>query len=152
MRPAFDPSTVAAPRLKDAFAYWQSKQAGRAMPGRRDIDPTEMPRLLPYLLLIDVLRRPLDFRYRLVGTEVRNLSKEDYTGRRFSEVPGKGQGSVVWQNCEQVVLTKAPYSRTPPYVGPDRYVRDCESLLLPLSDDGRTVDMILKVISFTRRC
>lgn len=143
-----DPCEVSAPRLKQAFAYWQSKLAGRAMPARRDIDPHDIPRLLPYLMLIDVLSAPLDFRYRLIGTEICAISKNDYTGKRFSEVAGKGKGSVVWDNCEQVVLTKMPFSRTPPYIGPERYLRQCENLLLPLSKNGSEVSMILQVISY----
>jgi hypothetical protein len=149
MTALFDPSSLAAPHLKEAYAYWQGKLKGRAMPSRRDIDPVEMPRLLPYVMLIDVMAEPLDFRYRLVGTEMRAISRRDYTGLRFSEVPGKGRGSVVWDNCETVVTTKAPFSRRPPYVGPERITR-CENVLLPLSENGAEVSMILKVVAFER--
>jgi hypothetical protein len=145
-----DPAALAAPRLKEALLYWQSKCAGRAMPSRRDLDPLDMPKLLPYVMLYDVLPPPLDFRYRLIGTEARSILAQDYTGKRFSEVPGKGPGSVVWENCEQVVRGRAPFSRSPPYVGPERMLRACENLLLPLSDDGAEVNMILQVISFER--
>jgi len=101
-------------------------------------------------MLIDVLREPLDFRYRLIGTEARSILKADYTGKRFSDLPGKGKGSIVWDNCEQVVLTKAPFSRSPPYAGPEPYLRHCENLLLPLSEDDMEVGMILQAISFER--
>ncbi len=150
MPTVFDPSQLSAPRLRQAFAYWQGKRAGRAMPSRRDIDPVEMPQLLPYVMLIDVLPEPLDFRYRLIGTEVRAIVARDYTGLRFSEVPGKGKDSVVWGNCEEVVRRKAPLSRSPPYVGPEPHLTRCENVLLPLSEDDREVSMILLVISFER--
>ncbi len=150
MTPMFDPSMLPAPRLKEAFAYWQSKLAGRSMPARRDIDPVEMPQLLAYLMLIDVLPAPLDFRYRLIGTEIRAIIARDYTGLRFSQVPGKDRGSVVWSNCEEVVLSKAPLSRAPPYVGPERDLRRCGNVLLPLSEDGSEVSMILLVVNFER--
>lgn len=145
-----DSTALSAPRLREAFHYWQSKLAGRAMPLRRDIDPVEIPKLLPYLMLLDVLREPPDFRYRLIGTELCNISRRDYTGKRFSEVDGKGRGSVVWDNCEEVVRAKAPFSRCPPYVGPDKHLRQCENILLPLSEDGREVNMILQIVSFER--
>jgi hypothetical protein len=153
MTTVFDPSSLAAPRLRQAYAYWHGKLAGRAMPARRDIDPVEMPQLLPYVMLVDVLADPLDFRYRLIGTEVRAILARDYTGSRFSEVPGKGSDSVVWRNCAEVVRHKAPLSRSPPYVGPERDLRRCENVLLPLSEDGKEVSMIMQVISFERgRC
>lgn len=120
------------------------------MPSRSDIDPTDIPKLLPYVTLIDVLANPLDFRYRLIGTEIRNISRRDYTGERFSAIQGKGKDSVLWRGCESVVQTKAPISDSPPYVGSDSFVRDCENIMLPLSSDGLNVAMILKVISFDR--
>jgi hypothetical protein len=150
MPTVLDDSGLSAPRLRQALAYWRSKLAGRAMPVRRDIDPVDIPKLLPYVMLVDVLPVPLDFRYRLIGTEVRGILRHDYTGKRFSEMPGKGRGSTVWANCEQVVLTKAPFSLSPPYVGPEQHLRRCENLLLPLSENGLDVTMVLQVISFER--
>jgi len=146
-----DHLALTAPRLRQAYAYWVNKAGARLMPSRRDIDPTEIPSLLPFVMLLDVILEPLDFRYRLVGTEVVNISHANYTGKLFSELPGKENGSSVWNSCEQVVLTKAPLSQSSPYVGPEQSLRRCENLLLPLSEDGARVNMILKVISFELR-
>jgi hypothetical protein len=146
-----DPSQLGAARLRQAFGYWDAKRAGRAMPARRDIDPIDIPALLPWIMLIDVIVAPeLDFRYRLIGSEIRRISHGNFAGHRFSALPGKGRGSVVFDNCEQVVLTRTPFSRSPPYVGPDPRVAQCENLLLPLSSDGEGVDMILQVVTFER--
>ena len=118
------------------------------MPSRRDIRPEEIVDLLPYVMLLDVLADPLDFRYRLVGTAVVSISRRDRTGCKFSELEEKGSGSVVWSSAAAVVETRAPLSRVPPYIGPETRVRDCGNVLLPLSSDGRDVDMIFKVIDF----
>jgi hypothetical protein len=139
---------LSAERLRDAYSYWRGKRGGRLMPCRSDMDPIEIPRLLPYVMLIDVLAGPLDFRYRLIGTAVRSISRRDYTGLLFSELPGKGKDSALWQGCEAVVHSKRPHSHSLPYVGGDVFVRNCENVLLPLSDDRVNVTMILKVISF----
>ena len=146
--PAPPSLTLRSERLRAAYAYWLSKCNGRAMPSRADIDPTDMPKLLPYVTLIDVLANPLDFRYRLIGTEMRNISRRDYTGLRFSEIEGKGRNSALWRGCEAVVRSKTPISDSPPYVGSDVFIRNCENVMLPLSDDQIKVRMILKVISF----
>jgi hypothetical protein len=144
-------SQLSASRLRQALEYWNGKRAGRPMPARRDLDPVEIPALLPWLMLIDVITAPaLDFSYRLIGTEVRRIAHANNTGQRFSALPGKGRGSVVFDNCEQVVTSRAPFSRSPPYVGPDPAVTRCENLLLPLSSDGTAVDMILQVVAFER--
>src|SRR5690349_16148090 len=97
---------LSAPRLRQAFDYWESKRAGRTMPARRDLDPVDIPALLSWLMLIDVIRKPtLDFRYRLIGNEIRNIAHRNNAGHCFSALPGKGRGSIVFDNCEQVVLS-----------------------------------------------
>lgn len=146
--PTLDRLALRSERLRAAYAYWQGKRNGRLMPARADIDPIDIPALLPYVVLIDVLSEPLDFRYRLIGTAARSISRRDYTGLRFSELPGKGQDSELWRGCEEVVRSRSPHSHSPPYVGADAFVRNCENVILPLSDDGDSVTMILKVISF----
>jgi len=147
---ALDPLSLRADRLRVAYGYWLSKREGRLMPSRSDIDPVEIPALLPYVMLIDVVPEPLDFRYRLIGTAARNIMRRDYTGLLFSELAGKGAGSVLWHGCELVVRSKMPISMSPPYVGAEPSLKECENVLLPLSDDRVGVTMIFKVISFER--
>ena len=55
-------------RLEEAYRYWQRKAATRAMPCRADIDPTEIPKLLPDVMLVDVLPGGR-YRYRLRRTD-----------------------------------------------------------------------------------
>jgi len=46
----------AHPELNEGLAYWRKKAAGRAMPCLSDIQPEEIPRLLPYLSLFEIRR------------------------------------------------------------------------------------------------
>jgi hypothetical protein len=139
-----------SPRLREAYEYWNAKRQNALMPTRSHIDPVEIPRLLPYIILLDVFTGPVDFRYRLIGTAARSIMRGDYTGQLFSQISGKGGGSALWRGCESVVASKRPISESPPYVGPDRHLKNCENVLLPLSEDRINVNMILKVISFER--
>jgi hypothetical protein len=141
---------LSSPRLREAYAYWDAKRKNKLMPSRADIDPVEMPRLLPYIILIDVVREPLDFRYRLIGTQACSIMRRDFTGQFFSKIPGNEKESALWRGCDAVVGSKAPMYWQLPYVGPDRFLRDYENVLLPLSNDGVNVTMIFKVISFER--
>jgi len=74
-----------AASLKELHAYWDRKRAGRAMPFRSDIVPTEIPKLLPMLFMVDVEHEPRRFRYRLIGTGVVALTGRDLTGRAVDE-------------------------------------------------------------------
>jgi len=127
--------------LQDALAYWEGKRAGRRMPARRDLDPVlEVPHLLPWIILADVLRDPLDFRYRLIGSGVVDRSRRNYTGKRFSELPDLRPGSHLWQQRATVVETGTPLRGEPPYVGWTPSVHRVGVIHLPLSDDGETVN------------
>lgn len=149
-QPAPVSALLSTPRLDRALRYWEGKRGARLMPSRRDLDPLDIIDLLPFVVLIDVLDDPRDYRYRLVGTEVTAISHRDRTGSRYSEVEGKGPESVLWTSNETVVATRAPLSWVPPYIGPETRIRNCGNILLPLSADGETVNMIFKVVDFQR--
>lgn len=66
--------------LAALHGYWVAKCCGRAMPRRSDIDPSDIPSLLPHVLIAEI-HRPLRFRLRLVGTAICRRWGEDPTGR-----------------------------------------------------------------------
>jgi len=138
-----------APVVSATFDYWRSKLQGRLMPARRDIDPCEIPQLLPCLILADVFSDPPDFRYRLIGTQVAAQSRCDFTGRRFSDLDHAGPASAVWTDRMRVVETRLPVLTEPPYSGPKTGISAVSGIHLPLSSDGKNVDMILTAVSFT---
>ena len=66
--------------MDEAYAYWRGKAAGRMLPSRADIDPIEIIKLLPDVMLVERLddRR---YRYRLIGTENQRAHGINATGR-----------------------------------------------------------------------
>ncbi|HEX3497840.1 MAG TPA: PAS domain-containing protein, partial [Stellaceae bacterium] len=74
------------PRIAQFFDYWLSIKPGNGLPGRQHFDPLDIPLLMPRVWMLDVLRAPLRYRYRLAGTkEVETLQRE-VTGLMFDEV------------------------------------------------------------------
>lgn len=152
---AFD-LNAATPLLRQAYAYWDSKCAGRDMPARRDLDPAEMMPLLPYLVLMDVQRHAkpgwaLDFRYRLIGTHADLMMNGRYTGKSMSDLPHQQPGSRIWQSLETVTLARTPRVNRVPYVGPHKDFISVVDMVMPLSSDGKTVDMLFCIIDFVPR-
>ena len=147
--PAFDVdlSGVRSEVLKQGYAYWRSLCRGR-FPSRAMIDPTRIPRLLPHVVIHGVRREPLDFLYRLIGTEVRRHMAQDRTGQWMSQVPGQSPPSQIWDNLSSIVMTGRPVLNRTPYEGPHRDLVTMESLQLPLAADGVAVDMILVFVDF----
>src|SRR5438270_776515 len=75
-------------RLTAVFNYWLGKSIGQSLPRRRNIDPVDIPKLLPILMIVEVLR-PGRYRYRLIGTENADAFGMNATGRYLDEVlPG----------------------------------------------------------------
>ncbi|MFZ2468952.1 PAS domain-containing protein [Parvibaculum sedimenti] len=65
--------------------YWLAKRGPRTMPDRADISPAEIVKLLPNLIICDVLGDGEDFRTRLFGTALVLIVGEERTGKCLSE-------------------------------------------------------------------
>jgi hypothetical protein len=136
-------------RLRELNRYWDEKRGSRAMPARADLDPVDVPELLPYILLVDTADTLEEFRYRLIGTEACVGFDRDRTGGRFGDLPRSEHFDEVyggyWRSFQE---------RTPQYYhGPLSFTGDgrirFSRLTLPLSRDGSHVDMILAGIVYT---
>lgn len=138
--------------IEAGLAYWNSRRGDRAMPTRADLDPADIRRLLPNVVLIDVLHEPLDFCFRLLGTEVDRIVAGNLQGWRFSEIPHMRQGSTLWAQHAAVVAGRQPSICTIDYVGPDRHVgRQIRQLHAPLTDgQGIEVVMIFTILQIER--
>jgi hypothetical protein len=81
----------------DLHAYWLSKRGDKKLPAWSDIDPAEIARLLPNLIVVGIEDDPLRIRYRLAGTQIVEFRGE-ITGHRLGEIPWSsptGQGVVM---------------------------------------------------------
>ncbi len=124
--------------------YWREKCRGRRMPSRADLDPVEIPvRLLPGIMLVDVVPDERRFVYRLVGTGEVEVRGNDPTGRSVAEGFFGFSLEDALSCYTRVVETRAPFLDAEPFVATNgRYVSE-ETIFLPLSEDGANVNMIL---------
>ncbi|MHA1537085.1 MAG: PAS domain-containing protein [Alphaproteobacteria bacterium] len=133
---------------ESVHGYWRGCAGANPMPARRDIDPViDLGSLVENLILIDVERDPLRFRFRLVGTVVVELVGADMTGMYLDEaVETEEQIALIQTDCEAIVnLGQAMVSQVRFPFGNARGNIDYECLLMPLSDDAKNVNMILGV-------
>jgi hypothetical protein len=140
------PTEARDPRFRAFFDYWRSKAPPGLLPGRQHIDPLEMKRFLPYILLLDVVREAgrYRFRYRLIGThviELHGFSKvgdfvENYANpAHYERMFYPEMTSVIEQHRPHFAIRKSPVNQEN-FTGYHR-------LKLPLAGDGKTVDMII---------
>jgi len=136
------------PILREILAYWDKRRGTRAMPARSDIEVTEVPALLPYIFVIDVLENPRDFRFRLAGTHFREAVGEEVTGKHIAAVFPPEFGAEVHQIWSRVADDRIPVRGTGDLWVPGREFVKWEGLAMPLSTDGHTVNMLLGGVVF----
>lgn len=122
-------------------AYWTAKRGSRAMPRRADIDPSEIRSQLPHVFLADI-HHPLRFRFRLVGTAICARWGEDATWKFLDELDLDGERAKVLEQYASVVRTKRPSFDAEEFVNEHGRYLHYRRLLLPLSEDGVTPNML----------
>lgn len=131
------------PILTALFDYWLDKRSDRCCPARVDIDPVDIPALLPHVVLVDLLESGRKIRFRLVGTRV--AFGKDPTGRFLHEAAPEGlYGHHISALYGQAARLAEPLYSEFAYSfdragGPQLIKR----LFLPLSEDGITPTMLL---------
>jgi len=136
------------PRLPDLLAYWESRKNGRELPKRSDFRPSDMVAHLPNLILVDVQEEPLRLRYRLIGTAITTAMQRDSTGRWYDELYGPELLENILASFRWILAHRAPLRSHGTAFYPDRNFYDYEVLNLPLSEDGRRINMVLGELVF----
>jgi hypothetical protein len=141
-----------APRdLLEMYAYWQRKRGERPMPARADIEPAEIKRLLPGMLLVDIVTASdgtLDFLYRLVGTREVDMRGHDPTGTRVAEAYYGPSADDVTACYRRVAESCCPFLDDDCFHLAGQEWSPSASIYLPLSRDGTCVNMVLVYSSF----
>ena len=135
-------------KLLELYGYWDDKRGLRRAPRCRDVDPAGLPHFLPNMFVCDVLREPADYLVTLFGAALVQAFGADLTNRSFNGICGSPLTSHIRKEYDRVTEDFAPLfaSRDAGWLGRKdvRYTR----LLLPLSDDDRTVSRLFGAVYF----
>jgi hypothetical protein len=141
-----DLATDRYPDLSRVLAYWERKRGDRFAPCRADIDPADLIEALPRVMLADVIQEPLDFRYRLSGTGICDIHGQEPTGLRPRDLNPPAFGALIHQHYCLAVHRREPLLHIIVLDTQERS-RSYARLLMPLSENGRTVTMLMAVDS-----
>jgi hypothetical protein len=145
------PLNLDDPRLKRFYDYWRSKHRAALLPGRADIDPLDIPDLLPHISMLDVVREDgaLRFRFRLVGTANVQIAGREHTGAFIEDVFEPADVAQLQTIYRTIVETREPHFwqiRLGTMGNPAaHYAR----LMVPLATDGLTVDLLMGLFVVT---
>lgn len=144
LNPAID-APESNPQLQAVHRYWLERCDGPTLPARRAIDPIDLKSHLPNMLLVDVARAPLRFRYRLFGTGLVALYNHEMTGKYVDEIKSDSFRAAAAKAYTDVIDRRVPQFSALAFVV-DYYRVKYDRLLLPLAEDGRTVSMVMGAI------
>ncbi len=138
------------PKTQALHAYWRSRAPGpRLLPARSMIDAADIPNLLPNIFMLDVIEKPLRFRYRLAGTRLLYAGDRELTGMLMEEAHPNLFLAQPYPDYPACVREHRVSCRLgAPVFDWDREHVRIERLLLPLAKDGRKVDVILGLSIF----
>ncbi len=147
--PTLEFTPTCRPETVLLYNYWRSKCGNRRMPRRADIDPAEIPpRLLPCLSIVDVVDDARRYVYRLVGTADVQVRGSDPTGKSVSEGFFGPDADDALHCYDVVCATRAPLLDPTPFTASNgRYATE-ETIFLPLSEDGETVNKVMVFFAF----
>jgi hypothetical protein len=136
----------ATPATLAFYDYWDAKRGGRLMPARADLDPVEMKAWLPGIQLIDVHENPRRLIYRLVGEVEVEMRGFSHQGREVGDAYFAVSREEALRNYYLVIDARTMVYDWARYRTASGFHVSQETIFLPLSDDGETVN---KVITFT---
>ncbi len=115
----------------------------RALPARGAF-PFETLRIwLGHIALVDVLREPAQFKFRLFGTRLVELAGRDLTGQTFDKcIPADRLAAAVEPYLECLARC-GPVVRAVRYAAPGGAPFMLEQLLLPCASDQGAIDVIV---------
>jgi len=145
-----DPVEIRDVRLLGLFHYWRGKCRGRIMPARRDIDPIEMKPWLGNLLLVEFPADPMQYRVRLDGVNIVQFYGTSRERKGIEAMTSEEERRIVLPQYMIVLEQKQPAYYESEFVISEGTFGHQRKLLLPLSEDGERVNMILGGLYFDR--
>jgi hypothetical protein len=125
-------------RLRRLYDYWLSKKGDRMAPPRADIFPEDIRDLLPWVFIMERVGDRL--RYRLVGESVREMYGGKLIGMFIDEVD-LDHVTAAYIGEYQRAGIEGPTVKKWKFTKNDGRHLEYERLIMPLSSDGKTVDM-----------
>jgi hypothetical protein len=136
---------VRSPRIAHVLRYWDSLRKGPEFPARADVDPAEIKAALPHVMIAGISYEPLRALYRLVGTEIVRWARLDFTNRYADELIFDQEGRDWTDYYRAAIDARKPAYGMIDWVEENRAPQWAESLICPLSSDGRIIDRCLAI-------
>src|SRR5258708_6230838 len=132
-----------APSLQQLQRDWNRWRGTQEFPARRQFEAFDLKYILGNLSLVDVLHDPRRYRYRIYGSNFSARVGFDMTGKFLDDLPDHEHRTMARLHFDQAVDERRPVVKQHEHWFSDRRLWNCEILVLPLADDGTTINMMM---------
>lgn len=137
------PNLLKDSELKELYDYWLTKRSDGRLPGRRDIDPLEVPRLLKNLAFLEVVGDAEDFVFVLAGSRIEEVHARSLKGVSLGDLREVLEKTPDSDDYVSAVREGEPQFQQASMKEYGKEHWACRRLILPLSSDGERIDCLL---------
>lgn len=130
------------------MAYWITKAGERPMPGFPEIDPVEIPWALSRLYVVRVIDGGADFRYRLVGEDIRERHGIPMAGKRPVDLFPAATAAAILERWRRIVTEPAACYTASEHPTRGGWRMRARRVQLPLGQKPGSVDHLLAMTIF----
>lgn len=140
-------SLIESSVLAELYDYWRARVDETGVMPRDRFNPMEIPRLLPYVFLMDVVHdevgAPRRFRYRLTGTFIDRRVGRQFTGFFMEDIRTGQTLQHLSDLFERCVDNRVAAYATSNLIEESSPISVFHRLVLPITVSGTRVDQML---------
>lgn len=132
-------------RLRQLYFHWQQLRGARAMPKRSELRPEDVHYAIGSLSLVEVLRNPLNFRFKLISKRAEGLGRHSDQGKLLDEIEPQFFRDFLRDYYVRVVETLDPVIdrvQFAPDARPSGSLLGYERVILPMAGAAETVEFL----------
>lgn len=135
------------PMVLQVLNYWYAQRGTRRMPSPSNINPIDLPKALPHLMMLQVDHDPFQISYRLIGEHIADSHGANFRGRPVLDVNKQRPqlGTLLFELFKAVAELRRPVGVGGEIEFPGGGYMSFEAAYMPLSIDGERTDRILTV-------
>lgn len=130
------------------LAHWRTLCDDRDYPSFFDLDPSAIPEMWENCFVLEIFKDEDEPRYRAMGAGLAAHVDFSLIGEPISKAPDKSLLGVAISFLDEVLRKGVPISRGDDFFKGDGTKVLFRSILLPMSDDGDTVNGILGAVNY----
>lgn len=123
--------------------FWIKLKGDRLAPRRSDFTPSDLKPWLGNIILINVETNPERYFVRVAGSNITHDLGEEFSGKYYDEFLSPDVYQSLSKDFQKFITSEKPFYFFGAFIESPRRVREYFRLVLPFSNDGTHIDMIM---------